>query len=410
MAKRIGLLTAGSDCAGMNAAIRGIGKAVSAEKNLELIGFRDGFNGLVEDRTMDLGGGVLSGILTLGGTILGISRNIPQAMPAANGTADLTQNAVDTYKRRKLDALVCIGGKETIKAGLNLSQAGLNVVVLPKAADNDIPGTDKAIGFDTAREIATQAIDRLHSTANATHRIMIVELAGVSAGWLTLGAGLAAGADVILIPEFPYDFGLISAAIGARQKAGRNFSLVAVAENARSQELVEFMERAARKKAGQQSGSDSAVSAEMERIGKELLGRNDAAGTSAGRRNRPAEPHYHPGRAGARRHADCFRPSAGNPIGGVERLDGGDRAVRTHGSPHGRRDEQHDAGGCCGQAQAGARRPRLDPRSLSGRHLPGGENPRIVTLSRGKREAVQKEQAFLLDSPKWENVPGFAWL
>ena len=272
MAKRIGLLTAGSDCAGMNAAIRGIGKAVSAEKNLELIGFRDGFNGLVEDRTMDLGGGVLSGILTLGGTILGISRNIPQAMPAANGTADLTQNAVDTYKRRKLDALVCIGGKETIKAGLRLSQAGLNVVVLPKAADNDIPGTDKAIGFDTAREIATQAIDRLHSTANATHRIMIVELAGVSAGWLTLGAGLAAGADVILIPEFPYDFGLISAAIGGRQKAGRNFSLVAVAENARSQELVEFMERAARKKAGQQSGSDSAVNAEMERIGKGYSG------------------------------------------------------------------------------------------------------------------------------------------
>ncbi len=221
---------------------------------------------------MELGSGVLSGILTLGGTILGISRNIPQAMPAANGTADLTQNAVDTYKRRKLDALVCIGGKETIKAGLRLSQAGLNVVVLPKAADNDIPGTDKAIGFDTAREIATQAIDRLHSTANATHRIMIVELAGVSAGWLTLGAGLAAGADVILIPEFPYDFGLISAAIGARQAAGRNFSLVAVAENARSQELVEFMERAARKKAGQQSGSDSAVNAEMERIGKGYSG------------------------------------------------------------------------------------------------------------------------------------------
>jgi 6-phosphofructokinase 1 len=146
---------------------------------------------------MDLGGGVLSGILTLGGTILGISRNIPQAMPAGKGkTADLTQNAVDTYKRHKLDALVCIGGKETIKAGLHLSRAGLNIVVLPKAADNDVPGTDKAIGFDTAREIATQAIDRLHSTANATHRIMIVELAGVSAGWLTLGAGrLRCGCD-----------------------------------------------------------------------------------------------------------------------------------------------------------------------------------------------------------------------
>lgn len=272
MTKRIGLLTAGSDCAGMNAAIRGIGKAVGSDKNLELIGFRDGFNGLVEDRTMDLSGGVLSGILTLGGTILGISRNIPQAMPTANGSTDLTQNAVDTYKRRKLDALVCIGGKESIRAGLHLSQAGLKVVVLPKAADNDIPGTDKAIGFDSAREIAAQAIDRLHSTANATHRIMIVELAGVSAGWLTLGAGLAAGADVILIPEFPYDFNLISSAIGARQKAGRNFSLVAVAENARSRELVEFMERAARKKAGQECASDSAVSAEMERIGKGYSG------------------------------------------------------------------------------------------------------------------------------------------
>lgn len=272
MSKKVGLLTAGGDSPGVNAAIRGFGKAITNSGNVELLGFRDGFTGLVEDRTLELSSNAFSGILTQGGTILGISRSLPQAMPTDKGPVDMTEQAVETYKRHKLDALVCIGGKETIKAGLHLSRAGLNVITIPKAADNDLPGTDKAIGFDTAREIATQAIDRLHTTATATHRIMIVELMGLHAGWLTLGAGLAAGADVILIPEFPYDMKLVVNAILDRKRAGRNFSLVAVAENARSQELVDFVERAARLKAQREAEGTQEVDQEVERISSSYSG------------------------------------------------------------------------------------------------------------------------------------------
>ena len=248
---KIGLLTAGSDSPGVNAAIRGFGKAASSLTNVELVGFRDGFSGLVQNRTMDLlTEGLLSGILTEGGTILGTSRQVPFAMEEGEEIVDRTQEAVDSYKQNQLDALVCIGDKSSQLAAYKLSQAGLNIITLPRSAENDVPCTDKCIGFDSAREIATQAIDRLHTTANATHRIMIVELLGNSSGWLTLGAGLAAGADVILIPEIPYYFDVIIEAIQERKKAGRIFSLVTVAEKARPRELVEFMEMAAQKKGG----------------------------------------------------------------------------------------------------------------------------------------------------------------
>lgn len=251
MAKRIGLLTAGSDSPGVNAAIRGFGKAVSNLYDVELIGFRDGFSGLVENRTLDLlKEGRLSGILTQGGTILGTSRQVPDAMIEGEEYVDRTQEAIDTYHKNGLDALVCIGDKDSQLAAYKLSQAGLNIITMPRSAENDIPFTDKCIGFDSAREIATQAIDRLHTTANATHRIMIVELLGSCSGWLTLGAGLAAGADVILVPEIPYEFDVIIQAIQNRIDAGRNFSLVTVAEKARSRELVDFMEMAAQKKGG----------------------------------------------------------------------------------------------------------------------------------------------------------------
>ena len=249
MATKVGILTAGSDSPGVNAAIRGFGKAAQGSFNMEVIGFRDGYEGLVEDHATDLSAeAALSGILTLGGTILGTSHNMPQAMPSPSGPANLTQQAVDTYHRHNLDALVVIGDKRAQNAAYLLSQQGLNIVTMPKAADNDIPGTDKAIGYDSAREIATQAIDRLHTTATATHRIMLVELIGNAAGWLTLGAGLAAGADVILIPEIPYEYDVVIQAILKRKQVGRKFSLVAVAERARSRELVEFMSFAARKK------------------------------------------------------------------------------------------------------------------------------------------------------------------
>ena len=243
MADKVGILTAGSDCPGLNASIRGFGKAARSTYGMELVGFRDGFRGLVDNHTFDLSGDALSNILTAGGTILGTSREVPQAMGKEGETQDLTDYAVDAYRDNKLDALVCIGGRETQAAALRLKQAGLNVLTLPKSADNDVPMTDTTIGFDTARDIATEAIDRLHSTANSNHRIIIVEIMGREVGWLTLGAGIAAGADVILIPEIPYNIDKISKAILERNQAGKMFSIVAVAEGATSSELVAFFER-----------------------------------------------------------------------------------------------------------------------------------------------------------------------
>lgn len=243
MGKKVGILTAGSDCPGLNATIRGFGKAARNTYGMELVGFKDGFRGLVMNHTVDLGGEALSNILTAGGTILGTSREVPSAMEKDGVISDLTDSAVEAYRQNKLNGLVCIGGRETQEAALRLKQVGLNVLTLPKSADNDVPMTDTTIGFDTAKDIATEAIDRLHSTANSNHRVIIVEIMGREVGWLTLGAGIAAGADVILIPEIPYDIGKITKAILERNQAGKMFSIVAVAEGATSSELVAFFER-----------------------------------------------------------------------------------------------------------------------------------------------------------------------
>ncbi len=269
MSRKIGLLTAGSDCPGINAAIRGFGKAGRQAFDFEVIGFRDGFEGLVKDITMDLSGDAFSGILTAGGTILGTSRVIPQAMPDGEKITDCTEQAISTYHKHKLDGLVCIGGKETQTAALHLSQAGLNVLTIPKGAANDVPETDMTIGFDTAREIATQAIDRLHSTANANHRIIIIELLGMYSGWLTLSAGIAAGADVILIPEIPYDTQIIAEAILKRNQNGKHFSIIAIAENARSKELVDFLDRSSKmNKLTHDSFDDDEAEAQLDKIKK----------------------------------------------------------------------------------------------------------------------------------------------
>jgi len=243
MAKRIGMLTAGSDCPGLNAAIRGFGKAARGTHGMTLIGFRDGFRGMLENHAINLGGDDLSNILTTGGTILGTSRDVPHAFNENGKVVDKTSVVLDVYKEHKLDGLVCIGGQETQKAAYHLQQAGLNVLTIPKSADNDVAMTDTTIGFDTAMNIAAEAIDRLHSTANSNHRIIIIEIMGREVGWLTLGAGIAAGADVILIPEIPYNIQKISDAILERNKVGKMFSIVAVAEGANSSELIAFFER-----------------------------------------------------------------------------------------------------------------------------------------------------------------------
>ncbi len=234
--KRIGILTAGGDSPGLNAAIRGVGKTALGFYGMEIIGFRDGFRGLVENHRLKLDRSTLAGILTVGGTILGTSRDKPHRMVIDGRTRDMTETIVENYDQWGLDCLVCLGGGGTQKNALRLHQAGLNVITLPKTIDNDVAMTDATFGFATAMDIATETIDRLHSTAHSHHRIIVAEVMGHRAGWLTLGAGIAGGADVILIPEIPYDVEKISEAIKRRSKHGTNFSIVAVAEGAMSRD------------------------------------------------------------------------------------------------------------------------------------------------------------------------------
>lgn len=231
--KRVGILTAGGDSPGLNAAIRGFGKAAIGHHGMRIVGFRDGFRGLAEDRRLRLDAATLAGILTVGGTILGTSRDKPHRMPVDGRIVDMTDHIARTYLKHNLDALLCIGGGGTQKNALRLMQAGLNVITLPKTIDNDVAETDATIGFATALEIATEAIDRLHSTAHSHHRIIVAEVMGHQAGWLALGAGIASGADVVLIPEIPYDIDAVVQAIRRRTRKGTNFSIVAIAEGAR---------------------------------------------------------------------------------------------------------------------------------------------------------------------------------
>ena len=232
MTKHIGILTAGGDSPGLNAAIRGVGKAAIGQYDMQVIGFRDGFRGLVDNRMQRLDSKALSGILTLGGTILGTSRDKPHRMVFGGKKQDLTDVIIENYEANHLDALVCLGGGGTQKNAQQLMQKGLNVITLPKTIDNDVALTDTTFGFDTALGIATEAIDRLHSTAHSHHRIIVVEIMGHRAGWLALGSGIAGGADVILLPEIPYDIEVVAEAITSRVQSGKSFSIVAVAEGA----------------------------------------------------------------------------------------------------------------------------------------------------------------------------------
>ncbi len=256
MTKYIGILTSGGDCPGLNAAIRGIGKAAQGTLGMQVIGFRDGFRGLMENRTVQLDGSMLSGILTVGGTILGTSREKPYRMLIGGKEMDATDAIIANYEKHHLDALVCLGGGGTQKNALYLKEKGLNVITLPKTIDNDVAMTDVTFGFDTAMGIATEAIDRLHSTAHSHHRIVVVEIMGHRAGWLTLGAGIAGGADVILIPEIPYDVDNIAKAIRSRSRSGKRFSIVAVAEGAMSKADAADLKAAEKKKEKAKSKSE----------------------------------------------------------------------------------------------------------------------------------------------------------
>ncbi|KMY23197.1 6-phosphofructokinase 1 [Actinobaculum suis] len=237
--KRVGILTAGGDSPGLNAAIRGFGKTAIGRYGMELIGFRNGITGLVRNNFQGLGSEDLAGILTMGGTMLGTSRDKVHKFPdGEGGTFNAIPQIKENFEKDELDALVMIGGGGTAKNAKRLVDAGLPVIHLPKTIDNDIMHTDTSFGFSTALGIATEAIDRLHSTAHSHHRIIVVEIMGHRAGWLTLGAGIAGGADIILIPEIPYTIEKCAEYIQRRADHGRPFSVVAVAEGAHNVEVA----------------------------------------------------------------------------------------------------------------------------------------------------------------------------
>ncbi|MEM8861766.1 MAG: ATP-dependent 6-phosphofructokinase [Chloroflexota bacterium] len=240
MKKHIGILTAGGDTPGLNSAIRAIGKSAIRHYNWQVTGFKEGFRGLVHNRYIRMGREEFSGILTKGGTILGTSRDKPHKMMIGDKKIDMTSVIIENYRNHNLDCLVCLGGGGTQKNAYRLAQAGLNIITLPKTIDNDVWGTDITFGYDTALGIATESIDRLHSTAHSHHRIIVVEIMGHRAGWLALGAGLAGGADVVLLPEIPFYPEKIADAIKGRKLNGSPFSIVAISEGAMS--MVEATE------------------------------------------------------------------------------------------------------------------------------------------------------------------------
>lgn len=249
---RVGMLTSGGDCQGLNAAMRGVAKGLyETVEDVEIFGFIDGYKGLMNKDYRAMNTHDFSGILTIGGTILGTSRMPFKEMhePAREGGSQTRIEAmIDTYYEMKLDCLVILGGNGTHKTANLLRENGVNVVTLPKTIDNDLWGTDKTFGFQSAVDIATQVIDGIHTTATSHGRIFIIELMGHKVGWLTLHAGVAGGADIILIPEIPYDEDRIIQALDERQSQKKKFSIIAMAEGAISKDLA-AMNKKDRKKA-----------------------------------------------------------------------------------------------------------------------------------------------------------------
>lgn len=244
MKRRIGILTSGGDCPGLNAAIRGVARAAYEMFDAEIVGISNGYAGLIDDEWQEMKRSDFSGILTLGGTILGTSRRPFRNMRVVEDDGvDKVAAMKKTYKNLKLDCLVTLGGNGTHKTANLLSEEGLNVIGLPKTIDNDIYGTDFTFGFHTAVDIATECIDRLHTTAASHGRTMVVEIMGNKAGWLTLYAGVAGGADIILLPEIPYDIQEVADAVEARAKSKKAFSIIAVAEGAMSREEAKMKKK-----------------------------------------------------------------------------------------------------------------------------------------------------------------------
>ena len=233
---RVGVLTGGGDCPGLNAALRAVTKSLILQHDAEVVGIRDGYRGLIERNLHPLSYQDVSGILMRGGTILGASNKANPFSYHPRGGADVSAQVVNTYNSFDLDAIIAIGGDGTMSIAHRLTDLGINVVGVPKTIDNDLAGTERTFGFDTAVSIATEAIDRIHTTAQSHHRVMIVETMGRYSGWIALHAGVASGADVILIPEIEYEVEEVARVCHTREQSGQRFTIISIAEGAKPRE------------------------------------------------------------------------------------------------------------------------------------------------------------------------------
>lgn len=246
--RRIGLLTGGGDCPGLNAVIRAVTKSAIFRYGLEVYGIEDGFQGLVQNQMHQLTTGDVSNILTLGGTILGTNNRCdPTRYPVTVGDKteirDVSDRVMEHIQLRRLDALIVIGGDGTMSVASHLVRQGVNCIGVPKTIDNDLEGSDVTFGFPTARYVATMALDRIHTTAASHHRAMLVEVMGRNAGWIALHSGVASGSDIILIPEIPYDIEKICQKVLARTRHGKRFSIICVSEGARPVDGQQVIDR-----------------------------------------------------------------------------------------------------------------------------------------------------------------------
>ena len=273
MKRRIGILTSGGDCPGLNAAIRGVTRAAYELFDAEIVGIHDGYRGPITGDYQEMKRSQFSGILTLGGTILGTARTPFRDMrKIGEDNVDKVAAMKKTYKDLKLDCLVTLGGNGTHKTANLLSKEGLNVIGLPKTIDNALYGTDFTIGFHTAMDIATEVIDRIHTTAGSHSRVMCIEIMGNKAGWLTLYSGIAGGADSILLPEQPYDIDRVCDAVERRARKGSNFSIIAVAEGAINTEEAKMKRKewtAKRAEAGYTTATNRIAAAVQKKTGME---------------------------------------------------------------------------------------------------------------------------------------------
>ena len=351
MKRRIGILTSGGDCPGLNAAIRGVTRAAYELFDAEIVGIHDGYRGLITGDYQEMKRSQFSGILTLGGTILGTARTPFRDMrKIGEDNVDKVAAMKKTYKDLKLDCLVTLGGNGTHKTANLLSKEGLNVIGLPKTIDNDLYGTDFTFGFHTAMDIATEVIDRIHTTAASHGRCMVVEIMGNKAGWLTLYSGVAGGADAILIPEIPYKIEKVAKVVESRAKSNKGFTIIAVAEGAMTPE--EDGQEGTRSQA---RGGTFLVQRVCSAAASRPRGRGSACGCAGS----------HP----ARRQPECLRPRA---VHAVRRPRGGTyprRRVRRNRGAEGQRNHPQQALRHCRRAEAGSAGQHDDYDRPEHRHL-----------------------------------------